>query len=170
VANDIVSGRRSTDEPTAHPIWRKFVRENWYRDVWLFVITCLMLATLAISADTSDEASRASGEAKKIAVANRAFISSQVEVQTQRRDEQCRFFEQQESASFKRVIASYKYLDDLPRRERHTPLTRAIVRALPDTYKEASASRAPSYCDEPGIGLPEPGPRLPKQRTFKGYG
>lgn len=76
-----------------------------------------------------------------------------------RRDETCRLFERQEVREVGRVIRTYAYLDNLPRSERETNLTKEIVRGLDAQREDAAATIAPSYCNErdgaPVIGLPE---------------
>lgn len=78
-----------------------------------------------------------------------------------RRSESCRLFERQELAAKRQIVTTYDYLARLPAADRGSTLTRAIVRGLPSQYEDAVASTSPSYCDEPGVGLPEEGPSAP---------
>lgn len=87
-----------------------------------------------------------------------------------RRNDNCLLFERQEKVAIEQVVSTYEFLDDLPRSEYGTPLTAAIVGNLSKQYKDAAATAAPEYCNEPvgskAVGLPETGLALPKQRDF----
>lgn len=83
-----------------------------------------------------------------------------------RRDQTCLLFERQHETAVVRVERTYDYLDGLKGADRTSTLTGAIVRSLHDTYQEARDSKAPHYCDVPGVGLGEPGTKLPKERLF----
>jgi hypothetical protein len=170
----------STEERTRfdHPGERRYdkrrgdrfvihARENWYRDVWLFIITGVVLFAVLTASQAGHDAVRASNDAKALAVSNRALIDRIEKDRNARRNDTCVTAERQEATSVKAVIRTYAFLRTLPRSERGTAITRAIVRNLPMTYANAKADRAPKYCDEPGVGLPEPGPRLPQPRSFK---
>jgi hypothetical protein len=41
-----------------------------------------------------------------------------------------------------------------------------VVAQLPQTVANANNSEAPPYCDQPGVGLPEPNPQLPNPPRF----
>ena len=84
----------------------------------------------------------------------------------ERRDQMCNLFERDHLADVTRLKRTYAYLDRLPRREWGNPLTMAIVRQLPELEVEARQDAAPPFCDEPGIGLPEPDPELPARQDF----
>lgn len=177
-------GRRESDgrpHPDHHGAWEAVrSRDNWYRDVWLFVITVVVLATVVTAGysfdrarsaserarSASEDSRQASEDAKKIAIDNRSFIKAINRESIARRDESCRYFERQEAIAVRQIRRTYKFLDGLTSAERRSSLTRAIVLGLPDQYRQAQADKAPSYCDDPRIGLPEPGPKLPKQRDF----
>lgn len=148
-------------------------RENWYRDVWLFVITLVVLVTVVTAGysfdrarDASISSKQASEDAKKIAIDNRNFIVQINNDAAARRDESCRYFEQQEELAIRQVRRTYAFLDRLPVADRRSNLTHEIVRGLPDQYRQAQADKAPVYCDAPNVGLPEPGSKLPRQRDF----
>jgi hypothetical protein len=103
----------------------------------------------------------------------------------ERRDQTCHIFESQHLTNVRRLEGTYEFLDNLPRSEWGSPLTRAVLRGLPALEAEARVDQAPPYCDEPGeaqeflyqksngkrglppIGLPEPDPELPVRRSFK---
>jgi hypothetical protein len=82
-----------------------------------------------------------------------------------RRDENCDLSERLERAAVNALRRQYDYLRLLPE-ERDPRLARVIVRGLPAARKEARAARAQPYCNKPMVGLPEPGPKLPKKRDF----
>jgi hypothetical protein len=58
---------------------------------------------------------------------------------------------------------TYLYLEQLKPAERRTTLNRFILHKLPSVEREARTDQAPGFCDEPGIGLPEPDPRIPQR-------
>jgi hypothetical protein len=169
-------GKRAGDEPPKNRNWFQTTvrsRDNWYRDIWLFIITVVVLATVVTAGysfdrarEASEDSRQASDDAKKIATDNAIFIRQINRDGADRRDESCHYFEQQEALAVKQIRRTYSYLDRVAGPDRHSLLTREIVQGLPDQYRQAQADKAPKYCDEPGIGLAEPGPELPKQRDF----
>jgi hypothetical protein len=78
-------------------------------------------------------------------------------------DQRCRADEQAQIEAVRKLKRNYEYLAGLTPAERKESVNRAILRLLPDTEKEARISRAPRYCDAPGVGLPEPNPGVPKR-------
>lgn len=76
----------------------------------------------------------------------------------ERRDQTCRLFEKQADESVRQLAQTYKFL------ERPSPGLRGLVplvlSGLARTEAEAHVP-APAYCDAPGVGLPEPNPRIP---------
>lgn len=130
--------RRKTDVERG---WRRLIRENAYRDLWLLIITGLTVW---------------------------AIIGIAAQARTQR-DGQCQVFERLEVAAVKRVQTQYDYLEQLPSTERGSNLTKAILRGLESAYEDAVASKAPAYCGEKGVGLPEAppyDPALPEHQDF----
>lgn len=106
-----------------------------------------------------------------LATAQQADRSAQLAIQleregAERRDQMCRLFETQHAIDVERLYRTYEYLNDLPRAEWGKPLTRAIVVDLPRLEDEARRDSAPAFCDEEGVGLPEPDPDLPARRNF----
>lgn len=84
----------------------------------------------------------------------------------ERRDETCRIDEKAHLADVKRLERTYAYLGRLPRSEWGSNFTREIVLGMPALEEEARLDRAPAFCDEPGVGLPEPDPKLPRFRNY----
>ena len=142
------------------------LRENWYRDVWLFAISAIVLYVVVAQQHNTSEATKLGKETASLAIANRELLKRFQSEGIKRRDESCRYFELQESVSTRRVLSTYDYLDHLPKSEWGSPLTQTIIQSLPDTYADAIANRAPDYCNDPGVGLKEPGSKLPKKRDF----
>lgn len=73
--------RRHTDRPLGVRL-RALVRENWYRDVWLLVITVLVALALSSATDTADHAKRtaqvAAQAAREAEAATRAIQAQRV--------------------------------------------------------------------------------------------
>lgn len=84
----------------------------------------------------------------------------------ERRDQSCLQNERRHLDDVQQLRNTYEFLEHLPRSEWGTPLTRAIVRQLPQIERDARVDVAPKFCDEHGIGLPEPDPVVPKRRNF----
>jgi hypothetical protein len=76
-----------------------------------------------------------------------------------RRDETCKLFERQHAADVKQVTATIDFLRNPP--PQLAGLVGIARAQLKDTYVKAVASTEPGYCNEPGVGLAEPGPKLP---------
>lgn len=87
---------------------------------------------------------------------------------TARADQVCRIFEQAHKDDVDQLIQTYAYLDKLTPQEVHDPLNTFVILNLPTQEKRARTDSAPEFCDEPGVGLPEPDPVLPKMRDFSG--
>lgn len=79
----------------------------------------------------------------------------------QRRDQTCLLFESQHLKDVRQLAATYRYLEGLSPRERTQGINPTVIAMLPQTEADARASAAPVYCDAPGVGLPEPNPRIP---------
>lgn len=84
----------------------------------------------------------------------------------QRLDQTCTLFEGDHKADVEGLKLTYRYLRDLPEDEWRLAINQLIVRQLPMTEREARTDRAPDFCDDPGRGLKEPDPVLPKKQDF----
>ena len=120
----------------------------------------VMLGVVASALTTNREVANNARVAS--AKANRAI--RQIERESKgRRDQSCRISESQHKADVDGLRRTYDYLKQLTPRQRRSPINRAILANLPVTEREARMDPAPPFCDEPGIGLPEPDPVLPKR-------
>lgn len=81
----------------------------------------------------------------------------------ERIDQSCTLFERDHLTDVQRLRNTYRYLAQLRPSEVDQPLNRFVIRALPETEREARQDTAPRYCDEPGLGLPEPDPVIPQR-------
>lgn len=79
----------------------------------------------------------------------------------QRINETCRISETKQRSDVEALRRTYEYLGGLSGKQLAEPLNRAVLAGLPSTIREAETDDAPSYCDKPGVGLPEPDPKLP---------
>lgn len=113
--------RRSTDRG-----WRRFLRENWYRDVWLLVMSGLLILSLSAQRTESQ----------------------------QRRSQNCVVFERLYRTDVHQLTATYDYIAKLKPEDLRSALNQAVLAGLPRTERQAEASRPPVYCLEPGVGLP----------------
>lgn len=80
-----------------------------------------------------------------------------------RRDQTCVLFERQHETEVKRLAQTYRYLLGLSPEEQANPLNRAVAAQLPELEERVKTIAAPPYCDEPGVGLSEPNPEIPKR-------
>lgn len=120
----------------------------WLRDLIVVVAIALSLWSTAITQQTL-------GKQEK---QQRAAAAESVE----RRDQNCLLFERSQQRSVQALANTYKYLGGLTPRQLAEPLNRAVLANLPQTISEAQTADAPPYCDDPGVGLPEPNPVVPK--------
>jgi hypothetical protein len=80
-----------------------------------------------------------------------------------RRDQSCELFESAHLADVEGLRRTYGYLVELTPEQAAEPINRLLIRLLPEAEREARKDRAPEYCDEPRIGLPEPDPVVPER-------
>jgi hypothetical protein len=89
-----------------------------------------------------------------------AFFKGETE-RRERTDQACTIFERKHKQDVDALISTYRYLGTLSGKELAEPLNRAVLAGLPRTIREANLDDAPPYCDKPGVGEPEPDPKLP---------
>jgi hypothetical protein len=85
----------------------------------------------------------------------------------ERRDQSCMLSERQHLQDVIQLRRTYRYLVD-PEKfgdRKGSDLYNVVLAQLGRTERQARIDRAPQFCDEPGIGLREPDPRIP-QRPF----
>lgn len=99
--------------------------------------------------------------ARLIAESNRLVIQNLKVERDIRSDQTCELFETDHLQKVQSLRRTYKYLAQLTPEEASQPLNRFIITILPQNEQEAVIDRAPEYCDEPNIGLPEPDPKIP---------
>jgi hypothetical protein len=80
-----------------------------------------------------------------------------------RRDQSCHISESTHKADVEQLQRTYDYLVNLTPRQKRSAINRAVLANLPNVEHAARLDPAPPFCDEPGIGLPEPDPVLPKR-------
>jgi hypothetical protein len=87
----------------------------------------------------------------------------------ERRSQTCTTFETAYRQEVDQLISTYAFLEDLPRHELGGSLARAVLRNLPKlevdalTDSDAQGANVPPYCDERGVGLVEPDPKVPRR-------
>ncbi len=82
---------------------------------------------------------------------------------TERTNQSCNISERKQQGDVRSLKLTYDYLVSLTPEQAREPLNALIYRELPRAEKEARLDDAPSFCDEPGIGLPEPDPKVPER-------
>lgn len=105
---------------------------------------------------------------EKVAKANRALIRKQNEERKVRTDQNCEAAERAHLASVQELRGTYQYLIQVEKSptEKDTILYKLIIQGLPRTISEGEIDIAPDYCDDPGYGLKEPDPVIPKRPDF----
>lgn len=104
----------------------------------------------------------------QVARARELSVSIQKEG-AERRSQNCTTFEGAHRQEVDRLNQTYAYILKLTPAERRTTLNRTVIAGVPRLETEASSDSdnegvlVPSYCDEPGVGLPEPDPIVPKR-------
>jgi hypothetical protein len=96
------------------------------------------------------------------AKANRHIIVRLENERAIRTDQNCKLFEREHKKAVQDLEDTYEFLKSPVAHE--TPgLTRFIILNLPRTEEEARVDNAPEYCDNPGLGLKEPDPKIPER-------
>lgn len=83
--------------------------------------------------------------------------------QRERLDQTCTLFETDHLRDVKKLRHTYRYLLALRPDERDDTINRFVRRDLPELERDARTDSAPEFCDEPGRGLPEPDPVVPRR-------
>jgi hypothetical protein len=78
-------------------------------------------------------------------------------------DQLCTVQETKQKSDVDALAQTYRYLAGLSGDELSQSLNKAVLAGLPRVIREAETDDAPRYCDDPGVGLPEPDPKLPKR-------
>lgn len=76
-------------------------------------------------------------------------------------NESCTIAERKQKKDVDDLKATYAYLLKLPPDQRRKGINGAILAQLPKSEAAAREDDAPSYCDEPNVGLPEPDTLVP---------
>jgi hypothetical protein len=84
------------------------------------------------------------------------------------RSANCLQFERDHLRDVDQLRQTYAYLEQLRPGEFEQPINRFIVARLSETETAARTDTAPDYCDEPGLGRPEPDPVVPERPAYLG--
>lgn len=96
----------------------------------------------------------------------------------ERRSAICRIMEGTHETAVADLNRTYAFLESLPREDYGTPLTVAVINGLPAKEAAVRGERltsdgrtirgevVPLFCNDEGIGLPEPNPEIPPKRDF----
>lgn len=108
-------------------------------------------------------------DAHDVAVHNRALIQriddavEQIDRESrERRDQSCKVTEKAQRVKEQQLARTYQFLVAARANgETGSTIYKFIVASLPAQEAKARLDEAPLFCDEPGIGLPEPDPVVP---------
>jgi hypothetical protein len=143
--------------------WRAL--REWYsfeRMMLLILVVMYLAGFREIREESKNRAEAVAAETEKRAAAIRAE-------NRERRDQSCAISERKQATDIKKLRQTYAYLHRKRREGRlGEDLPREVIRALPRSEAEAHEDDAPPFCDEKGIGLPEPDPVIPSRpREFR---
>jgi 4-amino-4-deoxy-L-arabinose transferase-like glycosyltransferase len=79
----------------------------------------------------------------------------------ERREQNCQWFEGDHHADVTALVTQYDYFQRFTSAELRNNDFLSVFQQLPVAELEAARDRAPDYCDEPGVALPEPDPCVP---------
>lgn len=77
-----------------------------------------------------------------------------------REDGQCRIFEKDEEQAVQQLETTYLFMTG---RDEDAELYDVALEGLPRAEAEAVSENAPGYCNDEGVGLPEPDPTIPER-------
>lgn len=146
----------------------------------LMFITSLIASYLAVQASNQaneaiDRTAKTAEVARDLSVQNRIllaeFRAEQLERErerVERIDQSCRSDEREHLVNVRNLKQTYNILSDPKARQLIDPglLELIVTISLPQTEEDARTDQAPEFCDNPGVGLPEPDPKVPKKRDF----
>lgn len=81
----------------------------------------------------------------------------------QRRDQSCLIQEAKQRSDVAALKRTYDYLSGRTSYPQTQELRRIALAGLPRAFHEAELDDAPPFCDELGVGEPEPDPPLPER-------
>jgi hypothetical protein len=83
-----------------------------------------------------------------------------------RKEQNCQLFESDNLQDVRALKATYDYIEALNPDEIQSTINQFIIVSVPDAQIEAATDQAPDYCDDPGVALPEPDPKVPEEKDF----
>lgn len=129
---------------------------RWGPVIAYLILACAMAYELTQIYDVAHRADQASIENRALAV--RVATDAKARV-----NESCIQSETRYDNAVERLASTYRYLVALPADERQTTLNQFIIKSIPQTEQDAKDSKAPTFCDKPNTGLPEPNPIFPER-------
>jgi hypothetical protein len=128
---------------------RGFLRENWYRDLWLIVITALVAWALISFEDNQDDL-------KEVVKSNERLTNQMCRVLVNVHDASVdRYVDERRS-----LTQTRNYLRNIPEGEEDTQFNTLIRRNLPNAVDEVEAAkqseratRVPAECTRRDIGI-----------------
>lgn len=97
----------------------------------------------------------------RIGQENRDLILKQDVQRRDSRDQICEGDEREHRRNVEGLRLTYQYVLELDPDERNEPINKLIISQIPAAEQDAYIDQAPDFCDEKGIGEPEPDPTVP---------
>lgn len=132
-------------------------RRTFWRRAPLVAFLGLALAT----GYATYQAKEATDQVKQYAQTNRQLLKRIINEGNERRQQSCTADERKHLATVDNLQKLYIYIEGLSPEEASTNFNKAIIASVPDAEEDAYNDNAPEYCDVPGVGLPEPDPKVP---------
>lgn len=105
---------------------------------------------------------------QQVVKANRQLIKSTEAERKVRTNQNCEFAERTHLRDVEALRGTYQYLEAVEQQpsEKQSILYKLVIKTVPRTIAEGETDIAPQYCDNPGLGLPEPDPVIPARPKF----
>lgn len=92
---------------------------------------------------------------------NRQLILDQNAQRRDSRNQICLGDEREHRRNVEGLRLTYRYVLELEPDQLNEPINRLIITQIPQAEQDAYIDQAPAFCDDPGIGEPEPDPTVP---------
>jgi len=134
----------------------------------LVVFVTLLVFVVGRNDERSTDAYAKASDVERLVKGLRAEVKLRAHQTRQRINESCAITETQQKDDVVMLARTYRYLPELLHSDPTGVIARASLASLPDVERKARQDNAPSYCDAPHLGLPEPDPCVPPRPVSLG--
>lgn len=122
------------------------------------LVLCLVFAGVTIS-ENRELINRVDDQADTLKAQSQKFDKQALVVRSQN----CFKFEEEHLQDVTQLRDTYDYLSQLTPGQKRESINAYVLSRLPETERKAKIDKAPAYCDKPGLGRPEPDPKIPER-------